>query len=285
MSKPFDATLNTLIDAHADEWAAFLAARAGVPVPVGPVTPIDTDLSATLQADRLFRLPGPDPLVLHLELESTGRLGIPAELLRYNVAAFGATGLPVVSVLILLRPKATATDLTGTLELTAAGSPYLSFRYTVIRLWQEPMSVFLSAGVGLSPLAMLTNEAAADLPAAFVRFNERLRQPAVAPDLRDKLLGAAFVLGGLRYQTEGLVDLYMSLHNVLEDSTTYQWLMRRGAVSGRQDTLLQQGRKRFGVPTTETEAKLKAVTELPRLERMTDRILDVTGWDELLATE
>ena len=41
MSKPFDATLNALIDAHADDWAAFLAARVGLPL--GPVTPLDTD--------------------------------------------------------------------------------------------------------------------------------------------------------------------------------------------------------------------------------------------------
>jgi hypothetical protein len=119
VSKPFDATLNALIDAHADDWAAFLAARVGLPP--GPVTAIDTDLSVTHQADRLFRIDGPDPTVLHLELESSGRLGIPSELLRYNVAAHGVTGLPVASVLLLLRPKATATDLTGELELRTAG--------------------------------------------------------------------------------------------------------------------------------------------------------------------
>lgn len=173
MSKPFDATLNSLIDAHADDWAAFLAARVGLSL--GPVTPIDTDLSVTHQADRLFRIDGPEPAVLHLELESSGRLGIPTELLRYNVAAHGVTGLPVLSVLVLLRPKATATDLTGELELRAAGRPYLTFRYTVVRLWQEPMEPLLTAGVGLAPLALLTNEAAADLPAAFVRFERRLR--------------------------------------------------------------------------------------------------------------
>jgi hypothetical protein len=40
---------------------------------------LDTDLSATLQADRLFCVEGPTPYALHLELESTGRLGIPEE--------------------------------------------------------------------------------------------------------------------------------------------------------------------------------------------------------------
>src|SRR5688572_29425538 len=130
MAKAFDATLNTLIDDHVGDWASFLAARCGVPP--GPATVLDTDLSTTLQADRLFRINGPVPAAVHLELESTGRLGIPDELLRYNVAARAIIELPVHSVLVLLRPKATATDLTGQLDVNGAnGIPYLTFRYTV----------------------------------------------------------------------------------------------------------------------------------------------------------
>src|SRR5688500_11131906 len=98
MAKAFDATLNSLIDDHVADWANFLAARAGVPP--GPAVVLDTDLSTTLQADRLFRIDGPVPAVLHLELESTGRRGIPGELLRYNVAAWGVAGLPVHTVLV-----------------------------------------------------------------------------------------------------------------------------------------------------------------------------------------
>jgi len=60
--KPFDATLNTLIDAHLTDRAGFLAARSGVQD--GPAEPLDTDLSTTLQADRLFRVNGPVPAVI-----------------------------------------------------------------------------------------------------------------------------------------------------------------------------------------------------------------------------
>lgn len=169
MAKAFDATLNTLIDDHVGDWAAFLAARCGVPP--GPAHVLDTDLSATLQADRLFRIDGAVPAAVHLELESTGRLGIPTELLRYNVAAHAVAARPVHSVLVLLRPKVTATDLTGQLDLIGAnGAPYLTFRYTVVRVWQEPLAALLAAGPGVAPLALLTNEAAADLPAAFGQF-------------------------------------------------------------------------------------------------------------------
>ena len=46
--------------------------------------------------------------------------------------------MPVHSVIVLLRPTANATDLTGILEVPGAdGRPYLTFRYTVVRVWQE----------------------------------------------------------------------------------------------------------------------------------------------------
>jgi hypothetical protein len=82
--------------------------------------------------------------------------------------------LPVHSVLVVLRPKANATDQTGALELTGADrTPFLTFRYTVVRVWQETVAGLLAAGPGLAPLAIRTNEAAADLDGVFERFRDR----------------------------------------------------------------------------------------------------------------
>src|SRR5579883_468522 len=295
MAKPFDATLNSLIDAHVADWAGFLAARAGVPP--GPAASLDTDLSATLQADRLFRIDGPAPTVLHLELESTGRLGIPGELLRYNIAAWGVTELPVHSVLVLLRPKATATDLTGTLDLTGAnGQTYLTFRYTVIRVWLETVDVLLSAGLGVAPLALLTNEADADLPAAFTRFRDRLRAAAIPDNVERGLLGSMFVLCGLRYTPAQIEALYRDLSMTLEDSTTYQLILNKGIKQGEAwgeargrlaealALVLRLGAKRFGPAPAAIETALRAITDPDHLERIAERILDANGWDDLLAT-
>ena len=82
MAKPFDASLNQLIDLRPAEWAGFFAARAGVPP--GPVEVLDTDLSSTLQADKLFRVKGPTAAALHLEFEVSGRLAVPDRLLRFT---------------------------------------------------------------------------------------------------------------------------------------------------------------------------------------------------------
>lgn len=292
MSKPFDTILKTLIVGHLGEWTAYLAARAGLPV--GPAEPLDTDLSATLQADRLFRVRAEPPFVLHLELESTGRLGIPAELLRYNVAAYGAVGLPVHSVLVLLRPKATATDLTGVLDVPGAdGRPYLTFRYTVVRVWQETVASFLAAGPGLAPLAVLTNEAAADLDAAVERFRDRLAEPDVPPHLAKALFGSSFILCGMRYDEAQVEAIYERLSMTLEDSTTYQLVLKRGEARGKAEgeaqgrvaeargLVARLGTRKFSSPPP---AALDAIADRERLERIAERILDAAGWDDLLAT-
>jgi hypothetical protein len=279
VTKPFDAGLNALIDAHLADWAAYLAARLGLPP--GPAEPLDTDLSATLQADRLFRMNGPVPYALHLELESTGRLGIPEELLRYNVSARKTTGLPVRTVVLMLRPKATATDLTGQLDLPdAAGGVYLTFRYTVVRLWQEPFEPLLTAGLGLAPLALLTNEAAADLPAAVARFHARLQEEAVPANVEKDLLFFTAGLGGLRYERDLIERLVMGGRGIIEETPLY----RRAKAEGVCLAVLAAGAGRLGPAPAAVVSALQAITDEARLLRMLERIPSASGWDDLLAT-
>ncbi len=90
----------------------------------------------------------------------------------------------------------------------------------------------------------------------------------------------------------------------LEDSTTYQWLLKkgytegrslaeavclalaeaRGEVRGRVWTLLRQGTKKFGEPHDASVRRLAAVTNLDHLDRIADRIFDAVSWDDLLGT-
>ena len=280
MAKPFDATLNSLIDARPEDWVSFLAPRLGLTP--GPAEVLDTDLSATVQADKVFRLIGPPASLIQLELEANPRRGIPADLLRYNVLVGHGRDEPVYSVLLLLRPKANASDMTGVYR-----RPNHEFRYTVVRLWQESVDSLLAGGPTTAPLAMLTDEAANDLPGAFARFTRRLQQPDVDGKLAEDLLGSTFVLCGMRHERKRLAELYRSLSMTLEDSTTYQWILEQGVAKGKtleaSRLLLAQGRKKFGsVPRA--EATLQGITDSERLERIAERIFEATDWDDLLAT-
>lgn len=290
VSKPYDATLNALIDARPDDWAAWLAARVGLPP--GPAAVIDTDLSVTAQSDKAFYLSGPPPAVIHVELEADSRPGVPARLLRYNVLLGHNRPEPVHTLLVLLRPEANASDITGVYTRAGHdGRAYMEFRYTVVRVWRESVEGLLAGGPGLAPLALVTDEAVADLPGTVARFAGRLRRPDVPGKVIEDLVGTGFVLSGLRHNPDAVAELLRRASMTFEGTAAYQWILEKGVAQGEargeaqatRRLLLLQGRKRFG-PSPAADTTLSAVTDTARLERMAERILDATSWDDLLAT-
>ena len=78
----------------------------------------------------------------------------------------------------------------------------------------------------------------------------------------------------------------------MKESTTYQAILAEGRAEGRAEgqavearkILLRQGSKRFGPPDARARAAVEAITDIDRLEKLTERLLDVSSWDELLAT-
>ena len=77
----------------------------------------------------------------------------------------------------------------------------------------------------------------------------------------------------------------------MEESSTYQFViekgMEKGILKGRKkellETLLHLGTQRFGTPAA-AAARLEAIDDLERLDRMRDRLLDAPDWNDLLAT-
>ena len=89
----------------------------------------------------------------------------------------------------------------------------------------------------------------------------------------------------------------------MKESVTYQKILREGLakglvegraegrvegrveglVEGERRILRRQGTRRFGKPDTHIEAALDAIADLERLEQLSDRVLEVKTWDELLA--
>ena len=69
----------------------------------------------------------------------------------------------------------------------------------------------------------------------------------------------------------------------MEESTTYQAIIRKGRLSEVRQILLRQGQKLFGPVDDTTVVALNAIDDVRKLEDLTERILDVGGWQELLA--
>ena len=82
----------------------------------------------------------------------------------------------------------------------------------------------------------------------------------------------------------------------MKESVTYQAIVEEGLVKGRvegeftgmlrarQDDLLRLGGRRFGAASVETEKVLRNISDPQRLARLVDALLDVSNWQELLAT-
>jgi hypothetical protein len=75
-------------------------------------------------------------------------------------------------------------------------------------------------------------------------------------------------------------------HNIrgMEESATYQAIVEKGVLRGRQDDILQLGRRQLGEPSPDAERALRGIADPERLARLHYAILDVSNWDELLAT-
>lgn len=70
----------------------------------------------------------------------------------------------------------------------------------------------------------------------------------------------------------------------MEDSVTYQAIVRKGQVREARRLILLQGQKKFGPPDEQTRAAVDGLEQLPQLEELFDRLLEVTSWQELLAS-
>jgi predicted transposase YdaD len=201
-----------------------------------------------------------------------------------------------------LRPKADAANLTGNLAY-GEDRHRLEFHYEVIRLWQEPVEIYLQAGMAALPLATLcklpTDKPLPEALSDVVReINGRFRREATDAEAA-RLMTAAYILTGLRVKKGELAAIYKGI-GLMQESTAFdeaieeglaqglaQGLARglaRGIVQGQVQTLLRQGRKRFGPPDAAAEAELTSIKDLDRLERLADAVLTATSWKELLAT-
>jgi hypothetical protein len=88
-------------------------------------------------------------------------------------------------------------------------------------------------------LSTLIDELSGTLPvassrrrSAFERYRQKLREPAFPDTVVPTLLTTSFTLCGLRHDANIIRELYMSLSRVLEDSTTYQWIIKQGFAKG-----------------------------------------------------
>lgn len=287
--KTFDVSAKELIWDDPEAWLR----RFGVPQ-AGPVEIIDSDITAiTAIADKVLKIKGRRSHLVNIELQASHKARLARTLWFRQAALDYRHGLPVQTLLVLLRKEADSPRLTGAYErFLPDGTRTNWYAYQVVRLWREPAESFLEGGPGLVPLAPLSDVQARDLPDLVGRMAQRLdRLPA---ERAATLWTATYLLMGLRYD-EALISRLLEGVHAMKESTTYQKILREGRQEGLDEGRVEEARRlllrlgtiRFGPPAKTASTRLRRLADLARLERLGERLLDpqVAGWKDLLETD
>jgi hypothetical protein len=261
--------------------------------PSGPVTALPTDLAGTtlMESDQVLRVGGEAPWLVQLEFQSTRDARLVARMHLYSTLLDRRHRLPVQSVLVLLRQQADARSLSGIYERRLPrGAPYLTFRYHVVRTWEQPVEPLLAGPLSTLPLACLVGLSASETGEVLRRIEARVRQEA-EPATAERVRASAYLLLGLRFPDDVIDDLLQGvgvMAGALRVSSTYQKILREGAAEARaealarsRELLVRLGSKRFGPPDEAVRDAVGQLTNPDRLEQLAERVLDVSSWDEL----
>lgn len=284
----FDVSAKELVWDDPDAWLDRFSVE-----PRGPAEVIDSDITTlSAAADKVVRVGGPAPYRVNIELQSYHATDLTRTLWFRQVALDYRHGLPVLTILVLLCKEANSPHLSGVYERRLPdGWSTNRYNYRVVRLWNEDPEPYLTAGVGLVPLAPLADVPELALPGVVRRMAERIN--AEPRSRAAKLWTASYLLMGLRFPDE-LVTRLLGNIQAMKESSTYQAILRQGRQEGRQEgsitgeqrMLLRQGTKRFGAPEARVIAEIEAIQDIEQLEVMGERILDpdLRSWEDLLHT-
>ncbi|QJW93666.1 RpnC/YadD family protein [Frigoriglobus tundricola] len=281
MSKPYDAASKDLLQLDPAAWAGFV----GVVRPPDRVALTDSDLSAvTAAADKVVLIRDAVPWLLDIEFQSWRDPTLPRQLLKYNALLHDRHKCPVASVLIVLAESADSPAYTGRYGVAPPFGPAWDFGYTVVRVWEASAEALLAGPLALAPLAPVSDVALDAVPDVIRRLADRASGES-DPATTDRLLTAVGLLLRLRYGQMTSSEL-ISRYPEIREMAPFKKFLDEGRVEGRAEALraalLRQGRKKLGKPSAEHEAALAALTDLVRLEALTEKILDVTTWGALL---
>jgi len=278
----FDAALKEVVLANPADFVPVFGLRSDVP----PVA-LNVDLS-TLTAATDVVLGFGDPLVeiADINFQSGPDPRLESRLHIYSAVLNHHHQVPVRTLLVLLRPAADHSRLTGEYGYACGGSR-IEFRYEVVRLWQQSAEAFLHGGLGLLPLATLC-----ELPPGVTaeealsnwvdQIDRRLRAESPV-DQAVRLMSAAYIFTSMRVDLAARSRVF-SRSQVMHPMTAYDELLLESAKTSHR-MLLRQGHRQFGEPDAATEAALREITDADRLDRLADAILTAKSWVELLATQ
>jgi hypothetical protein len=280
---PYDATGKDLFELAPAAWLGIL----GQPRPQDRVRMIDADLSATVSTatDKVIYVDDPSPWLAMFELQANWDGDLPYDILRRFSLLRHRHRMPVSCVVVLMRPSASTSAMTGTfLQPDPLGTDW-PFPFHVVRLWELPADTFLQGPLGLLPFAPIALVDRTDATRVKSVIKDRLINEA-SRSQREILAVALIQLLALRYD-KNEVGFWRDLMATLDISKTplVKMFQEEAQLEQARADLLRMAQKKFGSPATPEAASIVAATsDLSRLNELMERVFDVDSWQELLAS-
>jgi predicted transposase/invertase (TIGR01784 family) len=211
MSPMYDDTCRFLAEHFSADFASWLL---GEPVTLTEIQPSELSLDP-IRADAMILLQS-DESILHIEFQTLPKEEIPFRMLDYRVRGQRRyKGKPMRQVVIYLKPT--------TSELVYQTSYVLErtrHQFDVIRLWEQPASLFLQYP-GLLPFAALgQSESPAEMLRQVTQIVDRIEDPTTQANL----MAASAILAGLRLEEDVIYRLVR--RDIMQESVIYRSIQR-----------------------------------------------------------
>jgi predicted transposase/invertase (TIGR01784 family) len=269
----YDNTCKYLAENFPEDLSSWLL---GVRISLVQMQP--TELSVEpIRADSMILLTNHN-LILHVEFQTVPDREMGFRMLDYRVRAHRKfPGKQMRQIVIYLTP--TTSDL---VSLTTFELESTRHEFEVIRLWEQPSSIFLES-VGLYPFASLaqTDEPELVLREVAARIEE-------IPELKIQadISAMSYILAGLVLDRDRVGRIIR--RDIMRESVTYQEILEEGEVKGETQGRFKEARglvirlltRKLGNVSPTLLAKIEALP-LERLELLGEDLLDFTSIDNL----
>jgi predicted transposase/invertase (TIGR01784 family) len=203
----YDDTCRFLAEHFSADFASWLMGEAVTMTELKPsellLDPIRADAMILLQSD---------DVILHIEFQTLPKEEIPFRMLDYRVRGYRRyKGKLMIQVVIYLKP--TTSELAHQTSFSLENTEH---QFQVMRLWEQPASVFLEYP-GLLPFATLGQS---ESPAEMLRQVTEIVDQIEDQTTQSNLMAASAILAGLRLEQDVIYQLVR--RDIMQESVIYR---------------------------------------------------------------
>lgn len=255
----YDDTCRFLAEQFSSDFASWLM---GEPVVMTELQPSELFLDP-IRADAMILLQS-DNVILHIEFQTLPKEEIPFRMLDYRVRGHRRyKGKPMIQVVIYLKP--TTSELAYQTSFSLENTNH---NFQVIRLWEQPASLFLQYP-GLLPFATLGQS---ESPAETLRQVTEIVDQIEDESTKSNLMAASAILAGLRLEQDMIYQLVR--RDIMQESAIYRSIQKDAEVRKQREIAANSLREGLPIATVARITGL-SIEELQQIQQQINESVSI----------